>query len=93
VTVIPVEDKQPQVRRAFTAVTREFSNTGVSVVVEGPTGFDEAILGFRLEGRMTFMRAKVKHLSPMGGGFYQLGFRLVEHLSAADSLKLAGLDF
>lgn len=93
VTIIPVDDKRPQVRRAFTAVTKEFSNTGVSVVVEGPSGFDQAILGFRLEGRMTFALAQVKHLSPMGGGFFQLGFRMTEIVSAGDYPELEAAGF
>ena len=73
-------------------MTKEFSNTGVAVVLERPSGLDQAILGFRFEGEMTFVRAQAKHLSPMGGGFFQLGFRLLEVLPTADypELKAAG---
>jgi len=31
---------------------------------------------------VTFLRAKAKHLNPMGGGFYQLGFKLQEVLAS-----------
>ena len=34
VMIIPMENKRLQVDRAFTAVTKEFSNTGVAVVLD-----------------------------------------------------------
>ena len=40
---------------------------------------------------MTFVRAEGKHLTPMGGGFFQLGFRLTEIVSAADYPELDSL--
>ena len=41
VMVIPVDDGQIQVRKAFTAVTKEFSNTGVSRSCStSPSGLD-----------------------------------------------------
>jgi hypothetical protein len=91
VMVVPVENGQIQIDRAFTAVTKEFSNTGVAIVLERPSGLDEALLGFRLEGEMTFLRAKARHLSPMGGGFFQLGFQLLEVVTPADYPKLGSL--
>ncbi len=36
VTIVPLMDGQPQVHRAFSAVTKEFSNRGVAVVLDGP---------------------------------------------------------
>ena len=91
VMVVPVDNGQIQVGRAFTAVTKEFSNTGVAIVLERPSGLDEALLGFRFEGEMTFVRAKARHLSPIGGGFFQLGFRLLEVVTPADYPKLESL--
>jgi hypothetical protein len=93
VMVVPVADGQIQIDRAFTAVTKEFSSTGVALVLDRPSGLDEALLGFRFEGEMTFLRAKARHLSPIGGGFFQLGFRMLEVVSPADYPKLAALSF
>jgi hypothetical protein len=87
-TIVPVEGKQPQFDRAFTVVTKEFSSTGVGVVLDRPRPLHEAILGFRLEKEMTFLRAEAKHLSPLGGGFFQLGFRLTEVVSVNDYPEL-----
>ena len=88
---MPIQDGKPLLRRAFSAVTKEFSSRGVAVVIGDARGLDEALLGFRLRGGVQWLRAKAKHLSPMGSGFYQLGFRLVEQLAAADHPELAKL--
>jgi hypothetical protein len=91
VMVVPVEGKKPQIRRAFAAITKEFSSSGVAVVVDQPCGLDEALLGFRWRGSTTWVRAKAKHLDPMGGGFFQLGFRMTERLQPTEVPELAGL--
>jgi len=86
--VIPMHKGRPQIEEAFSAVTKGFSTAGVSVVLNGPVGLDEVILGFRWEGEMKFLRATAKHLNPMGGGFYQLGFQVTETVNAGDFPKL-----
>ena len=93
VMVVPVEEKKLQLRRSFAAITKEFSTSGVAVVVDYPCGLDEALLGFRWRGSVTWVRAKAKHLDPMGAGFFQLGFRMTERLHSADHPELAGLVF
>ena len=93
VMVVPVEEKEPLIHRAFTAITKEFSSTGVAVVVDHPYGLDEALLGFRWRGSITWVRGKAKHLDPMGGSFFQLGFRMTERLEPADHPELADLVF
>jgi len=93
VMVVPIEEKVPQIRRAFTAVTKEFSSSGVAVVVDHPCGPDEALLGFRWRGSITWIRAKAKHLHPLGGGFFQIGFRMSKRLDLADHPELAKLVF
>jgi hypothetical protein len=93
VLVVPVEGKRTRVERAFTAVTKEFSSTGTAIVLDGPKHIDEAFLGFRWEGELIFLRAKAKHLSPMGGGFFQLGFRMQEMIYPGDHPELSELVF
>ncbi len=89
--VVPIDKGQAQLPRAFTAVTKEFSNNGVGLVLNEPIDLDWAILGFRLEGQMEFVRAQTKHLDPMGGGFYHLGLQLTEVVSSADYPELKSL--
>lgn len=93
VLVVPIENKKPQVRKAFTAVTKEFSTSGTAIVLGRPKPIEEAMLGFRWDGELIFLRAKSKHLSPIGGGFFQLGFKLLEMVYAGDHPELNRLMF
>ncbi len=93
VMVVPLEGETLRVGRTLTAVTKEFSDTGAAVVLDHQRAIDEAVLGFRFEGEMTFIRAKARHLSPLGGGFHQLGFELLEIVTPADYPKLRELSF
>jgi hypothetical protein len=90
-TIVPIEHGKPLPKRAFCATTKEFSTTGVALVVDRPHGIDEALLGFRRRGTMVWLRAKARHLHPLGGGFFQLGMRLTERLEASDCRELANL--
>lgn len=89
--VVPIADRRPQVGQAFTATTKDFSNTGVAMVINRPEAPDEAILGFHLSGAMVFFRAEAKHMQPMGGEFYQHGFQLFEVVSLKDYPELESL--
>ena len=89
--VVPVEQGKPHPRKAFCATTKEFSSNGVALVVDRPYGIEEAMLGFRRRGSMTWLRAKARHLNPMGGGFFQLGLRLTERLETGDCPELTKL--
>lgn len=91
VLVIPLHKNQPLVERMFAAVTKEFTTLGVALVLSEPRALDEVILGFRWGGRMSFVRARAKHLNPMGAGFYQLGLQLKEMICAGDHPELQSI--
>jgi hypothetical protein len=91
VMVVPIEEEQILVDRAFTTVTKDFSSTGAGIVLDRPCRFRQAILALRIEGETTFVRVEAKHVAPMGGGFFHLGLHLVEVVSAGDYPELASL--
>ncbi len=93
VLVIPLEKKKAEITKAFHAVTKDFASTSVSVMVDSPRTVGDAILVFRFEGDMYFVRSKAKHISPLGGGFHQLGFQLEEMISPLDYPGLSSLSF
>jgi hypothetical protein len=93
VLVIPVEKNRPVIERTFAAVTKEFSSTGVALVVDSPRAPEKAILGFRWEGAMRFVRAEARHLNPMGVGFYQLGLQLIRMVRPSQYPELESLCF
>jgi hypothetical protein len=78
VLVVPLEDGELQIGKAFYAVTRDISTTGIGVIMAQQRALDEVIIGFRMEKEIIFCRANAKHLNPMGNGFYQLGMEIAE---------------
>lgn len=93
VLIIPLEKNQIQPTKAFHAVTKDFSSTSVSVMVDAPREIKDAIVAFRVEGDMYYARAKAKHLSLQGGGFHQLGFQMEEMIKPTDYPKLSEFTF
>jgi hypothetical protein len=91
VAIVPLDGDKIRADKAFSAVTKDFSSTGVAIVLEQPMGFDQVILGFRMGEEMTYVRAEAKHVNPMGGGFFQLGCRLLDVVAAGDYPGLASL--
>jgi len=88
VLVIPLEKKTLLLDERFAAVTKEFNTRGVALVLHECRAPDHAILGFRYEGSMRWILAQSKHLSPMGGGFWQLGMRLKQMVLPDDYPEL-----
>lgn len=84
ILVVPMEKGKPAIGQAFVTTSKEFSATGLGIVLEEPIGLDEVVLGFRSAGEMVFVRATAKHLNPMGGGFHQLGLEMTEVLVLGD---------
>ena len=93
VLVIPVENNRPVVERTFAAVTKEFSTSGLAVILDSARAPEESIIGFRWEGAMCFVRAEARHLNPMGAGFYQLGLQLVRMIAPGEHPELESLSF
>jgi hypothetical protein len=91
VKVVPVENGQPCPDASFSTVTKDFASTGVSLVLSEPHSLDEVILAFPKRSEPMFVRAKVRHLSAMGCGFFQMGLKLTEVVSAADYPELKTL--
>ena len=93
VLVIPVENGRPVVERTFAAVTKEFSTSGLALVVNHTEVPDESIIAFRWEREMRFVQAEARHLNPMGAGFYQLGLQLIRMVTPGQHDELASVTF
>jgi hypothetical protein len=91
--VIPMEKHNLLVPRMFAAVTKEFSTNGVAIVTNQLRGLDEVALGFRWERCVRWVRAKAKHVHPMGAGFYQIGFRVNKMIHVGDCPDLEPINF
>lgn len=91
VMVVPVQDGELAPLDAMTVVTKEFSSSGVSVVVDHPHVPREAVVIFKTNHKAIFMQAHLKHINPMGAGFYQCGFQLLSVLASSDWPTLQNL--
>lgn len=89
--VAPIERGRPNLDKAFATVTKDFSSTGMSLVLAEPLSLDEVILAFPRKATPTYARAKAQHLTPMGCGFFQLGLRLTEIVTEADYPEIEAL--
>ncbi|OHB82386.1 MAG: hypothetical protein A2V98_14925 [Planctomycetes bacterium RBG_16_64_12] len=93
VLLIPVKKNRPVIQRTFAAVTKEFSTSGLAVVVDTTRAPEECIVGFRWEREMRFVRAEARHLNPMGAGFYQLGLQLIRMVDPSEFPELESVTF
>jgi hypothetical protein len=91
VLVVPIQKGKPDAEQAFTTVTKEFGTTGVALVLGEPRPLDDVFLVFRHDARITYIRGKAKHLSPIGAGFFQLGIEFVEVVPETDCPDLVAL--
>ncbi|NMC18789.1 MAG: hypothetical protein GYA33_00055 [Thermogutta sp.] len=93
VLLIPYRDHRPQLDKMFFGFTKDWSTTGISVILSEPRGVDQVIVGVRFEAEIHYILGKAVHLSPIGPGFYQLGLRFSEMLHVSDFPELADLVF
>ena len=93
VLVIPIENGKPVLERTFGAVTKEFSTSGLSLVVDSGRVPEESIIAFRWEREMRFALAEARHLNPMGAGFYQLGLQLIRMVRPSEYPGLESVSF
>lgn len=84
VMIVPLDGKRPRLDRSFPAVTKDFTTTGLSVVLDEAKALDEVIVGFRWQQGMTYVRGEARRMNPIGAGFYLLGVKLHEMAHPAD---------
>ncbi|GAB6187943.1 PilZ domain-containing protein [Thermopirellula anaerolimosa] len=93
VVLIPYQHGRPELTKMFSGFTKDWSTTGMSVILSEPRGVDRVIVGVRFEAEIHYILATAIHLSPIGPGFYQLGLRFSEMLRVSDFPELADLVF
>jgi hypothetical protein len=91
--VVPLEGRMPQIARAFTVVSKEFSPSGFSVVLNRPFTAEIVLVGFAWQEERTFLKGEVQHITPLGAGFSQMGILAKELICLADHPELDVLSF
>jgi hypothetical protein len=86
----PWEDGRPVVDESTYALTKDFSDRGLSLVLHQPFKSLQVVVGLWLEsGR--FALGDVRQNVPLGGGFWQLGVELVDLLDPAEFPEVQSL--
>ena len=88
VVLVPWEDGGPLPIHAAFGTTKEISDHGMAVVLPSQMRTAEVAIGMLVEQQPRFMRGQVKHCTPVGGGYWQVGIRAFEILD----LTLPGLN-
>jgi hypothetical protein len=91
--IVPIEGKMPVIARAFPVVSKEFSPSGFSVVINRPFEAERVLAGFAWDEERAFFKGEVQHISPLGAGFSQMGVLVHEMLCLADHRELDALIF
>jgi len=86
----PWENGQPVVDESTYALTKDFSNRGLSLVLHQPVKSVEVVVGLSLESPR-FALGEVRQNVPLGGGFWQLGVELTDVLDSAEFPQLESL--
>ncbi len=80
----PWEDDEPWIDGAITAVTKNVSSQGLTAILAVKFEAELVVAGFSLDGDHRFMIGIVRHRTPLGGGFSQLGIELTRVIAPAE---------
>ncbi len=83
VILMPWEKGKPVVEEATFAITKDFGDCSVALVLPQPFRAEDAVVGIWLEGP-NYLHGVVQQNSPIGGGFWQLGITLERLLPLGD---------
>jgi len=88
--LVPWENDQPVVDESTYAITKDFSDRGVALVLHQPFKSVLVVVGLWLESPR-FALAEVRQNVPLGGGFWQIGVELIELLDSTQSPQVQSL--
>jgi hypothetical protein len=91
--VVPVRSGSLDIAAAKATVTKEFSVSGMSVILDEALDTEEVVLAIQWDDTTTFIRGDVKHQSPIGAGLWQCGVQVTEIVPSGEYPELATLEF
>lgn len=87
--VVPMNDEHPDVSAAFTAVTKDFSSTGIGVVTNCSITTQTVMLCLPSAGEGRFVQGHVRNCRPLGAGWFHYGIEAVELIDPAEYAELS----
>jgi hypothetical protein len=89
--LIPWQDNEPRPNGAVTALSKNLSSHGLTVLHVDPIEAEQVVVGFCVEKQPYFILGAVRHRTPLGGGFFQLGIELSRVLTPTEEPALETL--
>lgn len=86
----PWERGEPVVDESTYALTKDFSERGLSLVLHQPFKSTEVAVGLWLESPR-FVLGKIRQNVPLGGGYWQVGVELIECLDSSEHPQVQSL--
>ena len=80
----PWVDGEPRPDEAVTALTKNLSGQGMTAIMAAPLEAEQLIIGFALEGQSYYLLGNIRHRTPLGGGFWQLGIELTRLVTPSE---------
>jgi hypothetical protein len=77
---------------AITALSKNLSSQGLTVLHAEPIEAEELVVVFRLDTEIYYILGAVRHRTPLGGGYWQLGVELTRIISPTEYGSLDKLD-
>lgn len=88
--LVPWENDQPVVDESTYAITKDFSDRGLALVLPQPFKSVLVVVGLWLDSPR-FALAEVRQNVPLGGGFWQIGVELTRLLDSTESPQVQPL--
>jgi len=77
VWIIPLIDGSPVLSRAYPSVTKDFTTSGLSIVVDTPPSCKEVLIALPVKVDTALLHCKVLDSRPIGAGFLVAGLRVL----------------
>ncbi len=78
VRVVPLIDERPALSAAFTAITKDFSSTGIGVVTDRAITAETVLLCLPSADGGRFVLSHVRNCRPLGVGWFHYGMEVIE---------------
>lgn len=93
VFVIPFERNEADVKRASSAVTKELSTSGMSIVMREAIDSKQIIVALQWDGTIQVFSAEIRYQGPFGAGTWHAGLLVHAMLPAGDYPEIMSLPF
>jgi hypothetical protein len=88
----PWAEDRAVLNKAITALSKNLSSQGLTVIHVDPFEAEELVVGFRLDEETHFMLGRVRHRTALGGGYGQLGIELTRVVTPTEYGSLDKLE-